>query len=137
MKEIKGLAESFREAKVVFLTTFKDGEERNRPMTNFNEDPYSVMWFPTYRKTRKVEDIKKNPKVLLTFPSKNEDAYFEISGTAEFEDERVTANKWQWWYLYWHPNQRNRFWFPARTGGSPDRMIINISPESAKLVRKD
>jgi len=68
MNEVEGMSEAFRQAKVVFLTTFGDGEGRSRPMTNLNEDPYGVMWFPTYRDTRKVEDIGKNPKVLLTFP---------------------------------------------------------------------
>jgi general stress protein 26 len=61
MNEIKGMAEAFKEARVVYLTTFRDGEVRSRQMTNLNEDPYRMMWFPTYRDTRKVEDIGKNP----------------------------------------------------------------------------
>jgi len=135
MNRIEGMLEDFKRAKGVFLTTFSDGEERSRPMTNFNEDPYRAMWFPTYRDTKKVEDIKRNPKVLITFPSSREGEFYEIEGRAEFEDEGVTAEKWRWWYLYWHPSQRNRFWFP---GGRhyPDRVIINIHPVSAKIVRK-
>ncbi len=136
MEEIEGLSSAFKQARLVFMTTFRDGEEVSRPMTNFNEDPYKMMWFPTERKSRKVEDIKKNPKVLITFPSEKADEYYEISGKAAFEDAEVTARKWKWWFLYWHPAQRKRFWFPGG-GGSPDRMIINVHPESARLVKRD
>ncbi len=123
MEEIEGLSSAFKQARLVFMTTFRDGEEISRPMTNFNEDPYKMMWFPTERKSRKVEDIKKNPKVLITFPSEKADEYYEISGKAAFEDAEVTARKWKWWFLYWHPAQRKRFWFPGG-GSSPDRMAI-------------
>ena len=136
MNEIEGMSAAFKQAKLVFLTTFSDGEERSRPMTNFNDDPYNMMWFPTERKSRKVEDIKKTPKALITFPSETADEYYEISGEAKFEDERVTAEKWRWWYLFWHPSQKSRFWFPGGRG-SPDRMIINVYPESARVVKKD
>lgn len=136
MKNIEGMREDFKLAKTVYLTTFTDGEERSRPMTNFNDDPYRMMWFPTNRDTRKVRDINKNPKVLVTFPRSEEGEYYEIEGSAEFETEEVTAEKWRWWYLYWHPAQRKRFWFP---GGrhTPNRMIINIHPKSVRVVKED
>lgn len=136
MNEIAGLLEAFSEAKAVYFTTFYEGEERNRPMTNFNKDPYRMMWFPTKRDTRKVADIEKNPKVLITFPSLDEGTYYEIEGRAELEDDSVTAEKWRWWYLYWHPSQRRRFWFPA-TRKDQNRLIINVYPQSAKLVLKE
>ncbi|MGD2142201.1 MAG: pyridoxamine 5'-phosphate oxidase family protein [Candidatus Bathyarchaeota archaeon] len=136
MKEIEGMAESFRKAKIVYLTTFEDGEERSRPMTNFNEDPYKMFWFPTDADSRKVQDIKENPKVVVTFPSKKRSEYYEITGRAEFEDKAVTEEKWEWWYLYWHPGQRKRFWFPARADARRwKKMIINIHPESARVVK--
>ena len=96
MNEIAGLQEAFSEAKAVYFNTFYEGEERNRPMTNFNKDPYRMMWFPTKRDTRKVEDIEKNPKVLITFPSLDEGAFYEIEGRAEFGDDSVTAEKLRW-----------------------------------------
>jgi general stress protein 26 len=135
MNEIKGMAERFREAKIVFLTTFKDGEERSRPMTNFNEDPYQMFWFPTDADSRKVRDIKENPKVLVTFPSQKRGEYYEITGRAEFEDKAVTAEKWEWWYLYWHPAQRKRFFFPD-IESKWKKMIINIHPKSARIVKE-
>jgi len=134
MEKIEGMREAFKEARIVFMTTFGDGEERSRQMTNFNEDPYQTIWFPTYRNTRKVRDIESDPRVLITFPSSNEGEYYEIEGRAEFEDDAVTAQKWRWWYLYWHPHQKMKFPF-RYVDHSPDRMIINVKPESARIVK--
>ena len=135
MDEIKGMKEAFEKAKVVFLTTYREGKENSRQMTNFNTDPYALMWFPTSSNTRKVKEIEKNSKVLLTFPSSDNGEFFEIEGKADFASKEEVTNKWKWWYLYWHPHQRNRFWFPAGEY-SPDKVIINIQPISAKLVTK-
>jgi general stress protein 26 len=135
MNEIEGMAEDFKQSRVIYFTTFSDREEISRPMTNFNENPYKMMWFPTYRETRKVKDIEKNPRVLLTFPSSKKKEYYEIEGKAKFETEEIAAQKWRWWYLYWHPGQRNRFWFPGETHYS-NRVIINVYPQSARIVRK-
>jgi len=135
MKEIEGMRDAFKHAKIVNLTTFSNKEEKSRPMTNFNDDPYEVIWFPTDKNTRKVEDIKKNPKVLITFPSSKKCEYFEIEGKAEFEKEAVVAEKWQWWYLYWHPEQKDRFWFPTDEHVA-NRAIINVYPISARVVKK-
>jgi general stress protein 26 len=135
MNEIKGLKEAFQKAKVVYFTTYYKGEERSRQMTNFNMDPYTLMWFPSYRKTKKVEDIKLNQKVLITFPGSVNGEFFEIEGKAEFASKEEVINKWEWWYLYWHPHQKSRFWFPSGQY-NPDRVIINVHPMSSRLVKK-
>lgn len=135
MKEIPGLRDSFKKAKIVFLTTFSEtGEEHSRQMTNLNEDPFTIIWFPTYKNTKKVSEIINNPKVLITFPGENQKEFFEIEGDAKIETGKQVEEKWFWWYLYWRPSQRNRFWFPP--GNHPDWVIINISPISAKLIKK-
>ena len=135
MKEIPGLRDSFKKAKIVFLTTFSEtGEEHSRQMTNLNEDPSTIIWFPTYKNTKKVREITNNPKVLITFPGENQKEFFEIEGDAKIETGKQVEEKWFWWYLYWRPSQRNRFWFPP--GNHPDWVIINISPISAKLIKK-
>lgn len=136
MNEIACLQEAFREAKAVYFTTFNEGKERNRLTTKLNNDPYRMRLFPTERNTRKVAEIKKKPKVLITFSSLDEGAYYEIEGRAELEDDSVTAEKWQWRYLYWHPSQGRRFCFPV-TRRDQNRSIINVCPQSAKLVGKE
>ena len=61
-----------------------------------------------------------------------ENEHYEIKGRAEFENDAVTAQKWRWWYLYWHPAQRKRFW---RAPNNPNRLIINVYPQSVRIVR--
>lgn len=136
MEELLGLQESLKKARVILLTTYSEnGEEHIRQMTNFNENPYTMMWFTTYTNTRKVEDVKKNPKVLLTVPATKRGGFYEIEGKAELEKQDVVEEKWSWWYLYWWPEQSDRFWF-RRNGRHPDWAIINVHPISARLVKK-
>jgi general stress protein 26 len=136
MDKLPGLTENFKRARVVFLTTFTEkGEEHSRKMTNLNEDPYAKIWFPTHTNTRKVKEVKSNPRALITFPAAKEGEYYEIEGKAEVETGEEVENKWFWWYLYWRPEQRNRFWFPSRER-HPEWAMINIHPNSARLVKK-
>ena len=136
MNKIEGMQNAFKQAKVVFLTTYsEEGVERSRQMTNFNSDTYAVMWFATERGTRKVQDILRDPRVSITFPSSKPGEFYVIEGKAELAPQSGVDEKWRWWWLYWHPSQTNRFWFPAGTN-DPKRVIINVSPESTKLVKK-
>ena len=136
MDKLPGLAENFKRSRVVFLTTFTEkGEEHSRKMTNLNEDPYAKIWFPTYTNTRKVKEVKTTPRALVTFPSAMEGEYYEIEGRAEVETGEEVEKKWFWWYLYWRPEQKNRFWFPSRER-HPEWAMIILHPASARLVRK-
>jgi general stress protein 26 len=133
MNKLSGIDEAFKKAKVVFMTTFKDEEERTRQMTNYNETLGELIWFPTEKDTRKVEDIKKNNKILLTFPAGKKGEYFEVTGEASFASDEEVLEKWEWWWLYWHPAQKERFWFPREK--DERRVIINIEPKEARLVK--
>ncbi len=134
MNKPSGLDEAFKKAKVVFMTTYSGNEERTRQMTNYNESLGAVIWFPTEKDTRKVKDITGNNKVLLTFPASKRGEYFEIEGEASFASDRDVMEKWEWWWLYWHPAQKNRFWFPREK--DERRVIINIVPKEARLVKR-
>jgi len=136
MNKIEGMEKEFKQARLVYITTFsEEGRKRNRAMTNYNEDPYEMMWFPTFKETRKVEDVKRNPKVLITFPSHKRGEFYEIEGTAELEDEKVVRDKWKWWFLYWLPDEEFRY---RITTDAPitNRTIINVTPKSARIVKQ-
>ena len=134
MNKPSGLDDAFKKAKVVFMTTFSGDEERTRQMTNYNDNLDEVIWFPTERDTRKVKDISENSKVLITFPASKRGEYFEVEGEASFASDREVLEKWEWWWLYWHPAQKERFWFPREK--DERRVIINIAPKAARLVKK-
>jgi len=42
--------------------------ERSWPLTDLNDDPYRMMYFPTYRDTRKVEGVERGTNVLIVIP---------------------------------------------------------------------
>ena len=133
-KEIVGLTEAFRKSKILFMVTFaKGGEEHSRAMTNLNENPYEVMWFPTATKTRRVEDISGNKRVLLLFPTEEPEMYYELEGEGYLAGEEEVTEKWVWWWLYWHPHQAERYWEP-RGSDHPERTIIKVRPISARLL---
>ena len=89
MDKIPGLEAAFKGAKVIFMTTFDGDKENTRQMTNYNEGPYGTIWFPTERDTKKVRDIEKDSRVLLTFPAENKGEFYEITGEASFASEDV------------------------------------------------
>ncbi len=134
-EEIVGLAEAFRKSRILFMITFTEGgEEHSRAMTNLNENPYDVMWFPTATKTRKVEDIKGNKRVLLLFPAAEPDMYYELEGEGYLANGEEVNEKWVWWWLYWHPHQAERYW-ESHVGEHPERTIMKVRPVSARLLR--
>jgi general stress protein 26 len=133
MDKLAGLEAAFKNAKVVFMTTY-GAKENTRQMTNYNEDPYGVIWFPTEKDTKKVKDIKQNNAVTITFPAEIRGEFYEIKGEASFAPEDEVLAKWEWWWLYWHPSQKNKFWFPREN--DERRVIINIKPVEAKLVKR-
>ena len=125
---------SFKQAKLVFMITYgKNNERHSRPMTNINENPYSKMWFPSFTNNRKVNDLKQNPKTLILFPDENKTLFYEIEGHATLASKDIVDEKWFWWYLYWHPEQAERFWFdPVQM--HPERCIIDVNPVSVKTL---
>jgi general stress protein 26 len=136
MNRIEGMKEDLARAKVISLTTFdENGEARSRPMTNFNDDPYVKMWFPTFEYTRKVKDIRGNPKVLLNFPSSSEGEMYEIEGRAEFAPRNEVNERWEWWFLYWYPTRYDM----AVLTDEPfiDRAIIYVHPEKARVKKHE
>ncbi len=137
MNEIEGMKEAFSNAKIVFLTTLgENDEERTRQMTNYNDSPYEAMWFPTFKETRKIEDIKQNSKVMITFPDPIEGRFFEIIGEAELASDTYVRENWKWWYLFWHPSRAEKFSFRSDAPFT-NRAIIKVNPIEARIVAQD
>lgn len=129
------MKEDFKNAKVVYVTTYGEhGKMYSRPMTNYNEDPYAPIWFATFKQTKKVEHVMKNPKIKVTFPSSKEGDLYEITGTANLAPEEEVCQKWKWWMLFWRPEYKTYTWF---TEGSHlnERTIINVCPVEARIVK--
>jgi general stress protein 26 len=69
-------------------------------MTNYNDNPYSDLWFATFRQTKKVEQVQSDPRVKVKFPSSSEGEFYEIAGTAKLGSEEEVRERWRWWMLF-------------------------------------
>ncbi len=107
----------------------------SRAMTNFNKDPYQEIWFPTFKETNKVEDIKRTPRAVITFPSAKEGEFYEIEGHAVLGDEKTVKEKWKWWYLSWLPEREHQHRIQTDVPIT-NRAIILIHPEKARIVKQ-
>jgi len=136
MERIEGFGEGFVNAKTIMMTTFgRDGERHDRPMMNLNRSPYEPMDFTTYKETRKVEDILGNPEIIIGFPGRTEDEYFEITGRAGFEPDDYVQERWEFWYSELHPWAKAFFWFP-RFLHHGNWAIIRVYPELARRLSR-
>ncbi len=109
MENIVGMQEAFKESKFVYFTTInKEGEKNSRPMTNFNESPYEPMWFPSFKETKKIYDIRNNPNVVISFPTKEPNTWYKIEGEASEAPWEEVKEKWKWWLLEWVPESERK-----------------------------
>ncbi len=137
MEKIEGLAESFRADKIVFLTTYGEDGEHTRPMTNYNEDPYSTMWFPTDADTRKVRDIEANPNVSVSFPANERGAFYVVDGEAYLAEPEEVRERWVWWWLFWHPHLEETYYRPQSEDYYKSKALVIVKPLRARLVTGD
>ena len=109
MDKLEGMLEAFKGSKQVLLTTSgPDGADRTRAMTNYNESPYEPMWFPSFNETRKVEDIRRSPAVIVSFPAEEEGRWYRIRGEARLAPWEEVRRMWRWWLLEWLPEEERR-----------------------------
>ncbi len=103
------------------LTTFGAEGPRSVPMARQQVEPSAELWFITARDTRHVDDIRLDPKVSLTFSSR--DAWVAMTGTAAVVDD--TAKLKELW------NTFAEAWLP---GGpeDPNAVLIRVDVDQAE-----
>ena len=132
METLEGMLEAFKGARQVMLTTTgPGGEARTRVMTNYNESPYEPMWFPSFSETRKVEDVKRSPAVVVSFPAEEEGKWYRVRGEARLAPWEEVRRMWRWWLLEWLPEEERR---PLMYDNPfTDRSIIWVDPVGAEV----
>lgn len=89
-----------------FLATCDSGQPRVRPISSMVEDNMSV-WIATSAASRKVQQIKKNPKVSLAFVQQPQgEKAATIIGEAEIVED-MEQKKRVWGLAAYDPSQ---FW---------------------------
>jgi len=96
------LVELMDDMPVAMMTTFGPGGPRSVPMARQQVEPSAQMWFITARHTAHVDAIAAEPRVALTFSSR--DAWVSVTGSAHVVDDRdKLAELWNTFAEAWLP----------------------------------
>jgi general stress protein 26 len=103
--DTKKLFELIRETKMCMLTTAdRDGTLRSRPMASQSDYPDSNLYFFTDRHSGKVEEIRDNASVSLSYEEPKKNTYISVSGRASLvQDKELMKKFWSPLYRAWFP----------------------------------
>jgi len=115
------IMEASRYAALVTLT--ESGTPRARTMDPFPPDSQFVIWMGTNRTSRKVQDLQRDPRVLVYYQDPSGTGYVSIEGTARLVDDSV---------------EKDRRWKEEWAAFYPDRaatyLLIAIKPVRLEVV---
>ena len=109
-----------------FLITLDDsGQPQARLMAPFDPDPTMNVWLATNRKTRKVEQIRKNPRATLAYHDTVGQGYVTLIGKARLVDDLVERRR------RWKPE-----WKDFYPGGPEDAdyLLIQFTTERIEVM---
>jgi general stress protein 26 len=106
------------------LTTMDSiGQPQTRTMNPFPMNPQMITWFATSRTSRKVRELKANPKVCVYYADHvNAKGYVSITGTAEVIDDKELLLKMKRDYWSGIPDWQNKF------------VLIKIVPKTIDVI---
>ncbi|MEE1938421.1 pyridoxamine 5'-phosphate oxidase family protein [Streptomyces sp. TRM 70361] len=119
--ERKKLVELMRDMPIAMMTTYGSEGPHSFPMARQEVEPSAELWFITARGTRHVRDIGVDPRVSLTFSSR--DSWVAMSGHAELVyDQAKLKELWNTFAEAWLPGGPD----------NPDAVLIRVDVESAE-----
>ena len=123
-KAVTLLAALIAKIKIAMLTTVTDeGVLQSRPITTQGVRFDGDLWFFTRIGSSKVENLRQDRRVGLTYSSPSDNAYVALFGTARVvTDRRKSAELWDPSYGEWFPGGPH----------DPDLALIHVSVERAE-----
>lgn len=97
------LWEIVEESEIVLLITDAAGYPRMRPMQVVAYDEDGNVWFATSKSSRKVAEIRRNPRATVCFLNLEGGAHAQLFGEVEIvEDPDLKKELWdEEWDEYW------------------------------------
>jgi general stress protein 26 len=115
------LVELLESMPIAMMTTGGPGHLRSVPMARQEVEPSAELWFITARDAEHVRDIQRQPRVALTFSSR--DAWVALTGRAEVVDDRDKLDE------LW--NTFAEAWLPGGPG-DPNATLIRVDVDRAE-----
>jgi general stress protein 26 len=105
------------------VTIDSEGQPQMRTMNPFPANDELITWFATSRTSRKVSEIKNNPKVCVYYADHlNAKGYVSIVGTAQIIDDKDLLVKMKRDYWNGIPDWQNKF------------VLIKIIPKKMDVI---
>jgi len=105
------------------ITIDQEGRPRVRVMDPFVPESDFTVWFGTNPNSRKVDQIKKDPKVTLYYLDSDGSGYVMIHGTAQIViDQEEKEKRWKVEWEAFYPNK------------TEDYLLIKVSPEWLEVI---
>ncbi len=105
------------------ITVDSTGQPNVRTMDPFPPDENMVVWFGTNLNSRKVREIRNNPKVTLYYSDDKGEGYVAIIGTATLVDD--PKEKTNWWKEEWGEFYK---------GKKESYLLIKVVPEKLEIL---
>ena len=105
------------------ITTDNRGHANARTMDAFAPDENLIVWFGTNPASRKVSEIRRNPRVTLYYFDRESQAYVSIQGLARLVNDR--AEKARHWKDEW------KAFYPDR---DKSYLLIEVRPLRLEVV---
>lgn len=105
------------------ITLDQEGRPRVRAMDPFDPDDDFIVWMGTNSSSRKVEQIKNDPRVSLYYLENESAGYVMIYGTAHLVDDKEEKDmRWKTEWEAFYPDDRKGY------------LLIKIIPEWMEVV---
>ncbi len=122
--DIKKLGELIEKIQFAMLTTVdEDGSLRSRPMTTQEVEFNGDLWFFTEASAPKVQEVRRNSQVNVSFSNPDDQRYVSISGSSELVRDRSKIEE------LWNPLYKA--WFPDGLD-DPDLALLKVHVEKAE-----
>lgn len=121
---IRKLGEMIEDIDFAMMTTVeRDGTLRSRPMSTQRIEFDGDLWFFTRASAPKVEEVRRDERVNVSYAKPEDQRYVSISGTAEIVRDREKIKE------LWSPALKA--WFPKGLE-DPDIALLKVSVEQAE-----
>lgn len=123
-EDIKKLRELIKDIRFAMLTTAEeDGTLRSRPMATQQTEFDGDLWFFTSADTAKVDEIKQDRHVNVSYADPEKQKYVSVSGKAELVRDREKIEE------LWNPILKA--WFPEGLD-DPNLALLKVNVEQAE-----
>jgi general stress protein 26 len=119
------LSDLVNSVSVALITTVDaTGIMHTRQLPNTNSECCDDLWFLSSQDTPLIDEVRRNPKVLITYAHRATGTYLVVNGEAFVRNDPVRARH------LWHPTLAS--WLPGGPD-DPQLALLHVSVKSVEI----